>query len=108
MSTDKSKARRDPVEVWPPAAYIEDELVARGWEPEYLLEAVGRTLQGKRGQLAVLDVLEGKSMTRTAAAALGTVFGTSSLLWLNLDAVWWEWLALRRKRAKEQESHESG
>jgi len=85
---------RRPVEVWPPAAFIEEELVERGWTVVGLLEQV------RPDNEAVAEVLRGKPMTRRAARALADVFQTSTQLWLRLDAVWWEWLARKERRAK--------
>jgi plasmid maintenance system antidote protein VapI len=86
--------RRDPVEVWPPAAYIEDELEERGWCLDDLLA------KASPDDVAVAAVMEGQRMTRRAARALADVFQTSVELWLRLDAVWWEWLALRVRKTK--------
>ena len=81
--------KRVPAECFPPAAYIEDELAARGKDLVWLLAEVGGT---KR---AVLGVTRGEAVTNRAAEALADVFGTSKSLWLNLDAAWWDWLEHR-------------
>ena len=88
--------RRDPVEVWPPAAFIEDELVARRWNLRRLLEEVG-----PEAAVSVNAVMNGKPMSGFAADALAAVFQTSTSLWWNLDGAWWDWLALGLRRAQE-------
>lgn len=78
---------RHPVECFPPAAYIEDELAARGKEFGWLLRESGRA------NVQVADVMERKRMTMRAAFALARAFGTSVELWVKLDDAYWEWLA---------------
>lgn len=84
---------RRPVEVWPPAAYIDEELAERATTRYDMLEAIGLP-----NRCHVLAVLEGQLMSERAARELARFFGTSVALWRSLDVVWWE---LRRKRAEK-------
>lgn len=84
---------RHPVEVFPPAAYIDDELLARGWSRSEWFSSLDPTPRQD-----VIDVLEGRPVTRRAAGVLSRCFGTSIRLWLNLDQVYREWLYIELER----------
>jgi plasmid maintenance system antidote protein VapI len=72
---------------FPPAAFIEEELAARSKSLTWLLEQTFELSE----ESAIAGVIGGKPVTRTAARALGRIFGTSTRLWLNLDAAWRDW-----------------
>ena len=71
---------REPAAVFAPGEYINDELSARGWSVSDLCAAMGMApsdadalITGKRRLLA------------RDAEQLARVFGTSVVLWLNLE-----------------------
>jgi HTH-type transcriptional regulator / antitoxin HigA len=70
-----------PAEVFPPGEFIRDELEERGWTQADLAKIMGRPLP------AVNEIILGKrSITPETAIALGSAFGTSAELWLNLES----------------------
>lgn len=70
-----------PVEVFPPGAYLRDELEERGWTEKEFAEILGRPVQ------AVSEILNGrKQIVPETALALGEALGTSAELWINLQA----------------------
>ncbi len=70
-----------PAEVFPPGEFIRDELEERGWIQADLAKIIGRPLP------AVNEIILGKrSITPETAVALGSAFGTSAELWLNLES----------------------
>lgn len=78
MSTTTSLA-----EVFPPGEYIRDELSARQWTQQDLAQILGRPIQ------AVNEIINGKkTVTPETAIGLGSAFGTSAAMWLNLQNQW--------------------
>jgi HTH-type transcriptional regulator/antitoxin HigA len=69
-----------PAEVFPPGAFIQEELEARGWSQRDLAEVLGRPLQ------AVNAIVDGRKqiMPRTARE-LEAALGPSAEFWLNLE-----------------------
>lgn len=82
-------------EIWPPASFIKEEMAARGWNIDRLVEEIGVYHESR----AVLNVIAGGRMKVDAAWALGRVFGPSMSYWRALDAAWWQ--GLRRKMRDE-------
>ncbi len=67
--------------MFPPGEFIRDELEERGWIQADLAKIIGRPLP------AVNEIILGKrSITPETAVALGSAFGTSAELWLNLES----------------------
>lgn len=72
---------RKPAEVFPPGEFIREELEERGWTQADLAKIMGRPLP------AVNSIILGKrSVTPDTAVELGSAFGTSAELWLNLES----------------------
>jgi len=70
-----------PAEVFPPGEFIRDELGERGWTQADLAKIMGRPLP------AINEIILGKrTVTPETAIALGSAFGTSAELWLNLES----------------------
>ena len=70
-----------PAQVFPPGAFIRDELEARGWTQRVFAQILGRPLQNVNG------IINGKTaITAVTAKQLAVVFGTSAEVWLNLEA----------------------
>ena len=70
-----------PAEVFPPGEFIRDELEERCWTQSDLAKIMGRS------QPAINEIISGKrSITPETAIALGSAFGTSAELWLNLES----------------------
>lgn len=66
-----------------PGEYIRDELVARQWTQQDLAQVLGRPIQ------AVNEIINGKkTITPETAIGLGSAFGTSPEMWLNLQNQW--------------------
>ena len=68
---------------FPPGAFIEEELEARGWS--------ARTLAGvlDEGEEAVDDLLAGRrALTPEIAVSLAAALGTSAELWMNLESAY--------------------
>ena len=69
-----------PAEVFPPGAYLRDELEARKWTHSDLSKVIDRPLQ------AVNEIIKGKKrITAATAKAIALAFGTSPELWLNMQ-----------------------
>jgi HTH-type transcriptional regulator / antitoxin HigA len=67
-------------EVFPPGAFIREELAARGWSQRDLAEVLGRPFQ------AVNAFINGrKQITPRTARELEAAFGSSAAFWLNLE-----------------------
>ena len=68
--------------------FIADELEAREWSKEMLYSALSLSQDG------VLDLLSGnRKVTVTIAEGLSSLFGTSALVWLNLQKQREQWEA---------------
>ncbi len=73
-------ANIEPVEVFPPSEYILEEMKDRGWSRAELIRMSG--LDGG----TVDAVLEGTcKVTITIASHLAAAFGTSEVVWCNLQ-----------------------
>lgn len=77
---------RMPAEGFPPSDYIREFMEGRGWtqkqlatEMRYSASFVSDLLAGKRG------------ISQGVARRLGDVFGTSAILWLNLEDQYQLW-----------------
>jgi HTH-type transcriptional regulator/antitoxin HigA len=74
---------RNPIEVFSPGEFIREEIEARGWTQEVLAEVLGMSLR------RVNEVIVGKRrVTPETARALGKAFGTSAVLWMNLESTY--------------------
>ena len=99
--------KRTFAEVFPPGAFIREELEERGWSQRDLAKVIGRPLQ------AVNEIVNGrKQITPDTALELAAAFGTSPELWLNLEVQYRLWRAgspnpAIAKRAKQLRSHAS-
>ncbi|MCK4512140.1 helix-turn-helix domain-containing protein [bacterium] len=75
--------QRIPIEVFPPGDFIREEIEARGWTQEVLAEVLGVSPR------LVNEVIVGKRrVTPETARALGEAFGTSGVLWMNLESTY--------------------
>lgn len=75
-----SQLRRPIAEVFPPGAFVQEELEARGWSQRDLAEVLGRPLQ------AVNAIINGKKqITPRTARELEAALGPSAEFWLNLE-----------------------
>jgi len=76
-----------PAEVFPPGEYLRDELEERGWTVTEFAEIIGRPVQ------AVSEILNNKKeITTETAIEFAEAFGTTPLLWLNLQTSYRVWL----------------
>ncbi len=74
---------KNPAQVFPPGAFIREELEARGWTQRAFAQILGRPLQNING------IINGKTaITAVTAKQLALVFGTSPELWLNLETAY--------------------
>lgn len=81
--TDKEGAMTNKAvaEVFPPGEFIREELEARGWTQEDLVEIIGRDTR------LVNEIINGRrSITPETASALGEAFGTGAQFWMNLQS----------------------
>lgn len=73
-------------DVFPPGVFIKEELEARGWTQEDLVDILGRDSK------LVSDIVNAKrSITPETAAALGEAFGTGGEYWMNLQTSYQLW-----------------
>lgn len=68
---------------FPPGEYLADELEARGWSQSDLAKVLGRPFQHVN-----LLINDKRRINPKIASELAAAFGTSSELWLNLQAAW--------------------
>lgn len=86
-------------EVFHPGSFLEEELTARGWSPEYLARQLGWTSG------SVIELLTGaRPVSGEASLALAQVFGTDVELWLKLQAQYDYETLLRRRNQDVDES----
>ena len=72
-----------PAEVFPPGEYLRDEIEERGWSVTEFAEISGLALK------AVSEVLNAeREVTTETALAISEALGTSSEVWLNLQATY--------------------
>ena len=72
---------RTMAEVFPPGAYIKEELEAREWTQAELAEILGRPPR------LVSEIITGKrSISPETARGLAAAFGTTPQLWMNLES----------------------
>jgi len=70
-------------EVFPPGAYLRDELAERGWTGVEFAEIIGRPAQ------AVSEILNAKkSITPETALQFEDALGVSAETWLRLESAW--------------------
>ena len=81
-----------------PGHFIREEIEARGWTQEELAAKMGRPFQ------VVNSIINGhKRVTAETAMELGEAFGTSAIMWLNLESSWQLWKVSQKK--KEASAH---
>jgi len=69
--------------VFPPGAFLREELKARGWTQIELAEIVARPIQ------TISQIVNGKKqITPATAIELGAALGTSPEFWLNLEVAY--------------------
>ncbi len=75
-----------------PGHFIREELQARGWSQESLAAKMGRPFQTING------IINGhKKITAETAIELGEAFGTSAIMWLNLESSYQLYKASQKK-----------
>ncbi len=79
-------AIRKPAEVFPPGAFLREELDERSWSPADLAEIIGRPPG------LISDIINGKrGVSPETAKGLGAALGTSPEFWLSLEASYQLW-----------------
>lgn len=74
---------RVPAEVFSPGEYLSDELEARGWSQTELADILGRPAPH------INQIVKGRRpVTPEIAKELAAAFGTSPMVWLNLEAAY--------------------
>ncbi len=69
--------------VFPPGAFLREELEARGWTQAELAEILGRPIQ------TINQIVNGKKeITPATAIELSAALGTSPEFWLNLEVAY--------------------
>lgn len=79
-------SERTPAEVFRPGEYVRDEMAARDWSVETLAEKSG-IAAGILIELVERDY----PCDERIATGLSRAFGTSAVLWTNLDRIWQGW-----------------
>ena len=75
-----------PAEVFPPGAFLREELEDRGWTQDDLAAITGKHVR------TVHDLIAGKrGVTPETAKSLAAALGTSAQFWLNLDSAYQLW-----------------
>ena len=70
-------------EVFPPGNFIKEEIEARNWTQSDLAKILGKSLR------LVNELINNKrTITPETAKALSSAFGTSAILWMNLESAW--------------------
>ncbi len=70
-------------EVFPPGEHLADELAARGWTIPQLAKLMGQPAH------IVSDILDAQiEITHDLAESVSAALGTSTELWLNLEAAY--------------------
>jgi len=76
-------SERKPAAVFPPGAFIKEEIDARGWTQEDLARILGKPFP------TVNQILNGKrAIIAETAMRLAAAFGNSPQFWMNLEATW--------------------
>ena len=74
---------RMPAEVFPPGAFIKEELEERGWTQDDLAKILDKPLP------TINQILNGKrAVIPDTALRLAAAFGTSAEFWMNLESAW--------------------
>lgn len=87
-------AERIPANVYPPGEYLRDELRLRGWSVERLVVALytyDRQVARERWRVEVdllMSCAPGVYPSTETCSALGSVLGTSGMLWWRLGQTW--------------------
>ncbi len=82
---------RFPAEAFPPNEYIREFMEGHKWTQKKLADELGYS------RSFVSDLLSGKrGVSQRLAKDLARVFGTSAILWVNLEHAYQEW----RKRGE--------
>jgi HTH-type transcriptional regulator/antitoxin HigA len=87
-------------EVFPPAAFIKEEMAARNWTETYVCEKSGISRKRLRDILSVSVCVNKKDALR-----LGLAFGTSGNYWLNLQTLWYTGLAIAIEEEDTEVNH---
>lgn len=78
--------QRQPAEVFPPGAFLSEELEERGWTQEDLATITGM------GVRTINEIVMGKrGVTPKTAHALAAALGTSPEFWINLESAYKLW-----------------
>jgi HTH-type transcriptional regulator/antitoxin HigA len=73
-------------EAFPPGELLKEEIEERGWTQTELANILGVSLK------TVSEVITGRrTITPDMAKALSEAFGTSAILWMNLDSIYQLW-----------------
>lgn len=88
MAIAEGGAMRDRklAEVFPPGEFIKEELEARGWAQDDLAAILGRP-----SRLVSELITAKRGITPETARGLGSAFGTSAQLWMNLESMYRLW-----------------
>jgi HTH-type transcriptional regulator/antitoxin HigA len=78
---------RRPAEVFRPGEYVRDELIARDWTVEVLAAKSGLTVD----ELTHLIRDDHYPVSQEIAIGLSTAFGTSVVIWLNMERYYVQW-----------------
>ena len=87
---------RKPAEVYPVAHFVKEEMEARGWSLEDLLNRLPGERDVNQLTLEIMtatpdfdhDIRKDMRLGEEMARILAHAFGTSKEFWMNLDAAW--------------------
>lgn len=85
--------KRRPYQVWHPGVFVLEEMQARGWSRAEFAEKSGLRIT----QIAAIVFGEAE-VTSDIADSIGKAFGTSAVLWRNLQEAYDRWCASPRSR----------
>lgn len=85
-----------PAEVFPVCVFVKEEMEARGWTLDDLIDHMPGDQNVNRLTLELVfeapefdeDIRKGLRIGEQTAVGLAHAFGTSKDFWLNLDAAW--------------------